>query len=183
MVVFVIPACNEQSNVLVIAGAIKNMMTPLAYDYRILFVDDGSTDQTLSVLKAESSVNNHIQFISLSRNFGHQNALKAGLDFADGDCVIMMDADLQHPPDLIPILIQKWEEGTDIVYTIRKEQTDLSLLKRKTSAIFYDIINNMSDIELEQGTADFRLMDRKVVDAFKQIREHDLFIRGLVKWM
>ncbi len=183
MVVFVIPACNEQSNVLVIAGAIKNMMTPLAYDYRILFVDDGSTDQTLSVLKAESSVNNHIQFISLSRNFGHQNALKAGLDFADGDCVIMMDADLQHPPDLIPILIQKWEEGTDIVYTIRKEQTDLSLLKRKTSAIFYDIINNMSDIELEQGTAVFRLMDRKVVDAFKQIREHDLFIRGLVKWM
>jgi polyisoprenyl-phosphate glycosyltransferase len=183
MVVFVIPACNEQSNVLVIAGAIKSIMAPLDYDYRILFVDDGSTDQTLPVLKSEAATNKHIHFISLSRNFGHQNALKAGLDFADGDCVIMMDADLQHPPDLIPVLLQKWEEGTDIVYTIRKEQTDLSLLKRKTSAIFYDIINNMSDIELEQGTADFRLMDRKVVEAFKQIREHDLFIRGLVKWM
>ena len=183
MVAFVIPACNEQSNVLVIAGAIKNIMAPLMYDYRILFIDDGSTDQTLPVLKAEAATNNHIRFISLSRNFGHQNALKAGLDFADGDCVIMMDADLQHPPDLIPILLEKWEGGDDIVYTIRKEQTDLSLLKRKTSAIFYNIINNMSDIELEQGTADFRLMDRKVVDAFKQIREHDLFIRGLVKWM
>jgi dolichol-phosphate mannosyltransferase len=169
--------------VLVIAGAIKNIMAPLMYDYRILFIDDGSTDQTLPVLKAEAATNNHIRFISLSRNFGHQNALKAGLDFADGDCVIMMDADLQHPPDLIPILLEKWEGGDDIVYTIRKEQTDLSLLKRKTSAIFYNIINNMSDIELEQGTADFRLMDRKVVDAFKQIREHDLFIRGLVKWM
>jgi len=183
MVAFVIPACNEQSNVLVIAGAIKNIMAPLMYDYRILFIDDGSTDQTLPVLKAEAATNNHIRFISLSRNFGHQNALKAGLDFADGDCVIMMDADLEHPPDLIPILLEKWEGGDDIVYTIRKEQTDLSLLKRKTSAIFYNIINNMSDIELEQGTADFRLMDRKVVDAFKQIREHDLFIRGLVKWM
>ena len=183
MVAFVIPACNEQSNVLVIAGAIKNIMAPLMYDYRILFIDDGSTDQTLPVLKAEAATNNHIHFISLSRNFGHQNALKAGLDFADGDCVIMMDADLQHPPDLIPILLEKWEGGDDIVYTIRKEQTDLSLLKRKTSAIFYNIINNMSDIELEQGTADFRLMDRKVIDAFKQIREHDLFIRGLVKWM
>jgi dolichol-phosphate mannosyltransferase len=183
LVIFVIPACNEQANVPVIATAIKNTMTPLSYNYRILFVDDGSTDQTLSVLKAEAEKNSHIQFISLSRNFGHQNALKAGLDFADGDCVIMMDADLQHPPDLIPLLLQKWEEGTDIVYTIRKEQTDLSLLKRKTSAMFYDIINNMSDIELEQGTADFRLMDCKVVQAFKQIREHDLFIRGLVKWM
>lgn len=183
LVTFVIPACNEQANVPVMVQSINNMMEPLKYEYRILFVDDGSTDQTLAVIKAAAANNNHIQYVSLSRNFGHQNALKAGLDRAEGNCVIMMDADLQHPPELIPVLLQKWEEGTDMVYTIRKEQTDLSLLKRKTSAMFYDIINNMSDIELEQGTADFRLMDRKVVDAFKLIREHDLFIRGLVKWM
>lgn len=183
LVSFVIPACNEQANVPIMVKSIQQTMAPLMYEYRLLFVDDGSTDQTLQVIKAEAAKHNQIQYISLSRNFGHQNALKAGLDKAEGDCVIMMDGDLQHPPELVPLLLQKWEEGTDMVYTIRQEQADLSLLKRKTSALFYDIINNLSDIELEQGTADFRLMDRKVVDAFKLIRENDLFIRGLVKWM
>lgn len=183
LVSFVIPACNEEKNIPVIVKEIAAIMDSLPYAYRLLFVDDGSSDHTLSVLQQLSKENQHVQYLSLSRNFGHQNALKAGLDHAEGDAVIMMDADLQHPPALIPLLLEKWEEGTDMVYTIRKEQEDLSLLKRKTSALFYDVINNMSDIELEQGTADFRLMDKKVVDAFRQLREHELFIRGLVKWM
>jgi dolichol-phosphate mannosyltransferase len=119
----------------------------------------------------------------LSRNFGHQNALKAGLDLAGGDAVIMMDGDMQHPPALIPILLEQWEAGNDIVYTIRKDHQDMPMMKRKTSNMFYNLINNLSDIELEQGTADFRLMDRRVVDVFREFKETDLFLRGLVKWM
>jgi glycosyltransferase involved in cell wall biosynthesis len=126
---------------------------------------------------------NNVFFIALSRNFGHQNALKAGLDLSDGDAVISMDGDLQHPPDLIPELIRNWEAGYDIVYTIRKDHQEIPMMKRKTSVMFYNFMNRLSDIELEAGTADFRLMDKRVVAASRQFTEMDLFWRGLVKWV
>lgn len=179
----VIPVCNEEANVSVITAALQKIFTALPYVYNISFVDDGSTDGTLQELKKLAGNNNNIFFISLSRNFGHQNALKAGLDMADADAVIMMDGDMQHPPELIPEMIQQWEAGYDIVYTIRKDQKEMPMMKRKTSNMFYDLINNLSDIELEPGTADFRLMDRKVVEVFRAFKETDLFMRGLVKWM
>lgn len=179
----VVPVCNEAGNILVLIQALQTVMDKTGYDYNITFVDDGSTDNTLSVLKHQASQNNRIFFIGLSRNFGHQNALKAGLDMAQGDCVIMMDGDMQHPPELLPELLDKWEKGFEIVYTIRRDHSELPLVKRKTSNMFYSLINNLSDIELEQGTADFRLMDRKVVDVFRNFRENDLFLRGLVKWL
>lgn len=179
----VIPVCNEEANVSVITAALQKIFTALPYVYNISFVDDGSTDGTLQELKKLAGNNNNIFFISLSRNFGHQNALKAGLDMADADAVIMMDGDMQHPPELIPDMIQQWEAGYDIVYTIRRDQKEMPMMKRKTSNMFYDLINNLSDIELEPGTADFRLMDRKVVEVFRAFKETDLFMRGLVKWM
>ena len=182
-VAFVIPACNEQKNIPVLMNEIHEVMEQTPYEYSITFIDDGSTDHSLTVIKKLAEQYSNVFFISLSRNFGHQNALKAGMDNANGDCAIMMDADLQHPPQIVASMLQKWEEGYDVVYTIRKEHMELSLMKRKTSNLFYQIINNLSDIELEQGTADFRLMDKKVVAAFKGIRESELFIRGLVKWM
>ena len=182
-VAFIIPACNEQENISVLIHKLNQVMEPLGYAYTLTFIDDGSTDQTLNVLKAQNAIQPNVFYISFSRNFGHQNALKAGLDSVSGECVVMMDADLQHPPELVPVLLQKWNEGFDLVYTIRKEDAKIPLVKRKTSKLFYEIINNLSDIELEEGAADFRLMDRKVVDAFKQIKESDLFLRGLVKWM
>jgi len=146
-------------------------------------VDEGSKDGTLPLLKAISSNKPYIRYIGLSRNFGHQNALKAGLDMAGGDAVIMMDGDMQHPPALIPVMLEQWESGNDVVYTIRKDHQDMPMMKRKTSNMFYNLINNLSDIELEQGTADFRRMDRRVGDVFKEFKETDLFLRGLVKWM
>jgi dolichol-phosphate mannosyltransferase len=179
----VVPACNEEGNIPILVDALEEVMGPLNYEYQLIFVDDGSSDGTLALLKAISTIKTHIRYIGLSRNFGHQNALKAGLDLAGGDAVIMMDGDMQHPPALIPILLEQWEAGNDIVYTIRKDHQDMPMMKRKTSNMFYNLINNLSDIELEQGTADFRLMDRRVVDVFREFKETDLFLRGLVKWM
>jgi glycosyltransferase involved in cell wall biosynthesis len=179
----VIPVCNEEANVSVVTAALKKTFLPLGYAYTITFVDDGSTDQTLQEIKKIAAVNPEVFFISLARNFGHQNALKAGLDMVDGDAVIMMDGDMQHPPDLIPEMIAQWEAGHDIVYTIRKDHIEMPLMKRKTSNMFYNLINNLSDIDLEPGTADFRLMDKKVVEIFRAFKETDLFMRGLVKWM
>jgi dolichol-phosphate mannosyltransferase len=144
----VVPACNEEGNIPVLVAALKQVLDPLRLSYHLVFVDDGSTDGTLAVLRHMSSINEHIQYISLSRNFGHQNALKAGLDMADGDCVIMMDGDMQHPPELIPIMLEQWEQGNDVVYTIRKDHQDMPMMKRKTSNMFYNLINNLSDIDL-----------------------------------
>lgn len=182
-VAFVIPVCNEQQNIPLLIAALKKSMDSLDYIYTLTFVNDGSTDKSMEVLKAQAQLTNNVFYISLSRNFGHQNALKAGIDIVEGDCLIMMDGDLQHPPEFVPRLLEKWEEGYEIVYTIRKDNKKMPLIKRKTSNLFYRLINNLSDIELEEGTADFRLLDKKVVTIFRSIQESDLFLRGLVKWM
>ncbi len=179
----VVPVCNERGNLPILIAEIKAVMVELPYQYSILFVEDSSTDGTLEFIKSEAASTDYIFYVSLTKSFGHQNALKAGLDRANADAVIMMDGDLQHPPALIPTLIQQWEEGFDIVYTIRKDHQDIQYLKRKTSNLFYNVINNLSDIELEQGTADFRLMDKKVVQVFRNFSEMDIFMRGLIKWM
>lgn len=179
----IIPVCNEEGNISIVSSAIQQVMEGLIYDYSILFIDDGSIDGTLEKIKRLSEENKHVKYASLARNFGHQNALKAGLDLTEGDCAIMMDGDMQHPTDLLPEMIHQWEAGYDIVYTIRRDHQEMPLMKRKTSNLFYNLINNLSDIDLEPGTADFRLMDKKVVDAFRGFRETDLFMRGLVKWM
>ena len=179
----VIPVCNEKGNIPTMIAALQEVMLPLPYTYAITYIDDGSDDDTLDRIKVFAKQFDNIFFISFSRNFGHQNALKAGFDFSDGDAVITMDGDLQHPPELIPVLIEEWEKGNDIVYTIRNDHQDMPLMKRKTSTIFYNLINRLSDIELESGTADFRLMDKKVVEIFRNFKEADLFWRGLVKWL
>lgn len=180
----VVPVCNEEANIPLLINAVNVIFESLPYySNHFIFVDDGSTDDTLAELKRQAAQSNNIFFISLSRNFGHQHALKAGLDMANGDAVIMMDADMQHPPALLPTLLKEWENGFDVVYTIRKDHNELPMMKRKTSNMFYNLINNLSDIELEQGTADFRLMDKKVIAVFRNFQETDLFMRGLVKWI
>jgi polyisoprenyl-phosphate glycosyltransferase len=183
LISIVIPAHNEEENIVTIFDRIAKVLLNLNYDYEILVVDDGCSDQTLKIVKEIAQTNHRIFYIEFSRNFGHQPALKAGLDFAKGDCVISLDADLQHPPELFVQMIQKWEEGFDVVYTRRKEDKTLSFKKRKSSLYFYKLLNSLSDIELEPGTADFRLLDRTVVDVFKKFNENEPFIRGLVKWL
>lgn len=183
LISIVIPAHNEEENIVIIFDRIAKVLLNLNYDYEILVIDDGGSDKTLSIVKDIAERNHRIFYIEFSRNFGHQPALKAGLDFAKGDCVISLDADLQHPPELFVQMIHKWEEGFDVVYTRRKEDKSLSFRKRKSSLYFYKLLNSLSDIELEPGTADFRLLDRTVVDVFKQFNENEPFVRGLVKWL
>lgn len=178
----VVPAFNEAGCLQELIPALTDILQTYR-DYEIVVVDDGSSDNTLAIIKEWQQREPHLQFISLSRNFGHQNALKAGLDFARGDCVITMDADLQHPPHLLPTLIARWQEGYDIVYTIRQDDESLSFFKRKTSAWFYRLMNRVSDVSLPQGAADFRLLDRAVVEVLKDIHEYYLFYRGLTAWV
>ncbi|WP_143307691.1 glycosyltransferase family 2 protein [Chitinophaga vietnamensis] len=183
LISIVVPVYNEQGNVALLNQAVQKVFEALPYRFNILFVDDGSRDGTLDVLKNLALVYKNVRYISFSRNFGHQAALKAGLDMADGDCVISMDGDMQHPPKLIPLLLQKWEEGYEVVYTLRQEDNKQPFLKRKTSNLFYTVMSKLSEIEIEKGSADFRLLDRKVVDVIRNLQEYDLFFRGLVKWV
>ncbi len=178
----IIPCYNEQDNIAPLAEKLIKTLEKYT-DYEILFIDDGSTDQTLSRIQKLSDQNPHIKYMSFSRNFGHQKALKAGLDHASGDCAISMDADLQHPPELIDRMIEKWDQGYEVVCAIRQETKDLPPFKRKSAALFYKLLNLISSIDLKSGAADFRLMDRSVVDVFKGFNEHHLFLRGLVSWM
>lgn len=179
----VIPSYNEQDNVKVLAKALVNIFQNLTYDYECIFVNDGSSDQTLANLKELAHDNPKIFYINLSRNFGHQNALKAGLIAATGDAVISMDADMQHPPQLVVDLIKKWEEGYDVVYTKRLNDKKLPFIKRLTSVYFYKLINSLSVVKIEEGAADFRLMDKNVLRVFNSLNENELFIRGLVSWV
>jgi polyisoprenyl-phosphate glycosyltransferase len=179
----IIPAYNEEGNIQPIAVAVEEAFKHTSCDHYILFVDDGSTDNTLSIIEKLATQDSRIKYLSFSKNNGHQVALKAGIDNSDADCTITMDADMQHPPALIPELITKWEQGYDVVYTIRKDQKNLSFFKRLTSSLFYTLLGKISDIEVENGSADFRLLDKKVTDEVRKIKEQDVFLRGLVKWI
>ena len=180
----VVPVYNEEENILKLIAQVQDVFETLPYSYSFIIVDDGSTDNTLDLLRGAAAADKHIRFISLSKNFGHQNALKAGLDHARGDCVISMDGDLQHPPELIPTLLKHWEDGYDVVYTLRKDdETNTGYFKRKTSNLFYKVMNRLAGLEMEKGSADFRLLSKKVLYILQGIDEHELFFRGLVKWV
>ena len=182
-VCLIIPAFNEEGNIRMIAAAVEAAFKPLPYDHYIIFVDDGSTDGTLAVIQQLCAENDRTRYISFSRNHGHQVALKAGIDHSDADCSITMDSDLQHPADLLPVMLNKWEQGYEVVYSIRTEQGQLPFFKKISSTLFYKLLSKLSNIELENGSADFRLLDKKVTYQLKQITENDIFLRGLVKWM
>ena len=152
-------------------------------DYELVFIDDGSEDSTFSILAGLQQEDPHIRIVQLSRNFGQQMATTAGMEHARGEAVILMDADLQDPPELIPDMISEWKKGFDVVYGERTERPNEGLLKRLTSRAFYQIIHHLSDVEIPQNTGDFRLMDRTVVQAFLTLHERGRFVRGLISWL
>lgn len=179
----IIPLLNEEGNIDIISEKLVSIIKSISINYEIIFIDDGSTDSSLKKIRNLSNNNLHIKGISLSRNFGHQIALSAGLEHSKGDVVITMDADLQHPPEIIPKLIEKYKEGFDIVNTIRQETADSNFVKRLTSKGFYLLMNSLSDVRIEPAAADFRLMNRKTINEFLKFSEKDRFTRGLISWM
>jgi len=179
----ILPAHNEYGNINPIYNEIVVALSSCKYDYEILFVDDGSTDDTLIQIKNLAIADPKVKFIELSRNFGHQNALKAGIDATNADIMIMMDCDMQHPPHLINELLRNYELGYEIVRTHRVDHLSTGFFKTKTSNLFYKILNKLSDIKLEQGSADFRLISGSAITQLKSFSEFDLFYRGLIKWM
>jgi len=181
MLSVIIPCYNEADNIIPIYDKLCKIL--YGYRYELLFIDDGSLDTTLKQLASLAEKDTHVKYISFSRNFGHQNALKAGYDFAQGDCILSMDADMQHPPELIPRMIEKWQAGYEVVYTLRDDSKNTTFLSRITSRIFYGILNLFSETEIVPGSADFRILDRKVADEVKKLQENDLFLRGLISWV
>ena len=176
----VVPVYNEEENIAHFAAAVEEVMGRLPYHYELLFIDDGSSDRSREILRTLGAQDAHIGSIFLARNYGHQLALTCGIDHADGDAVITMDGDMQHPPELLPQLIARWEEGFDIVQTVRLTTEGVSLFKRATSKYYYRLLNLLTDVEIQEGGSDFRLMDRKTVLALRRYREHARFIRGMV---
>ena len=154
-----------------------------SYETEIIYVDDGSRDRTLLVIRALAARDRRVRFLSFSRNFGHQAALTAGLEHAGGDAVIMMDSDLQHPPALIPELLTKWKDGFDVVLTIRQDDPTLGLFKRWSSKCFYRLLALASDTEIRMSAADYRLMSRRALDSLLELKETHRFLRGMVQWL
>ena len=176
----VVPVYNEEENIEHFVLSVEAVMEKLPYAYEILFIDDGSRDRSREILLELGKKDTHVQSIFLARNSGHQLALTCGTDHADGDAVITMDGDMQHPPELLPVLLAQWEAGCDIVQTVRLTTEGVSLFKRLTSKYYYRLLNAMTDVEIQEGGSDFRLMDRKAVLALRRYREHARFIRGIV---
>lgn len=178
----VVPCFNEAGNIEALYVQLSPVLSTFP-QYELLFVDDGSSDETVQAINALRANDANIRLLQLSRNFGHQAALKAGLDHSIGNCVISLDADLQHPPSLIPALVKKWQEGFEVVFTQREEDPNLSWMKRTTSRFFYRIAQKLSSVKIHPGSADFRLLDREVVNVLKDLDESYLFLRGLVSWV
>ena len=180
LVSIVVPVYNEEDNIAHFTESVEKVMDALPYAYEILFIDDGSRDRSREILREMGERDPHVQSIFLARNSGHQIALTCGTDHANGDAVITMDGDMQHPPELLPVLLAKWEEGCDIVQTVRLTTEGASLFKRMTSKYYYRFLNAMTDVEIVEGGSDFRLMDRRAVLALRRYHEHARFIRGIV---
>lgn len=179
----VIPVYNEAENLPELYRRVSAVLNALGKSYEIILVNDGSSDDSLTVMKQWRAQDANVRIVDLSRNWGHQVALTVGLDRARGQAVIMMDADLQHPPEMIPRLLAEWRKGYEVVQTIRKNTADSGLLKRVTSWGYYALFRAISRTDVPPGAADFRLLDRKVVSAFRQLRERRRFIRGMIPWL
>ena len=185
-VTVIIPSYNEEESLpLLYKALMEEIEIPCfsAYDWELLFVNDGSKDRTIEIIKDLRSKDERVCYVDLSRNFGKENAMLAGLDYAKGDCVILMDADLQDPPKVMEQMVEKWEEGYDDVYAKRITRGKESWLRKTLSMTFYKILNKMSKVEMLQNVGDFRLLDRRCVDTLCSMREADRYSKGLFCWI
>ena len=182
LISIVIPFYNEENNLPKLYEELIDVMCD-GMNWEILLIDDGSSDNSWEKIKSLHERDSRIRGIRFSRNYGHQNALYAGFSYSRGDAVISMDSDLQHPPIVIPELIREWEKGYKIVHTVRKDTESISIMKKLTSLAFYKLFTWLSGVEISAGMADFRLLDKQVVDVLLKSQESGVFLRGLVQWV
>jgi len=178
----VVPAYNEQDNVRPLVERLRKVLEPVTPHYEIIFISDGSHDETAARVTSLHAEDPRVRLIELSRNFGHQLAIMAGLDHAAGEAVITMDADLQHPPEVIPELLRRWMAGDDVVHAVRQTSGG-SWLQGVSSRMTYRLLRRLCDVDILPNAADFRLLDRRVVEVMRQLRERFRFDRGLVRWL
>ena len=178
----VVPVFNEENLIQELYSRL-DQVDSLGYRKELIFVNDGSRDNTLLELIRVKGQQDHVKIIDLSRNFGHQLAITAGLDFATGDAVVFIDGDLQDPPEVISSFIKSWEEGHDVVYGVRKKREGETFFKLITAKLFYRLLSMLTETNIPNDVGDFRLIDRKVADALKEIKENNRYIRGLVSWV
>lgn len=179
----VVPAHNEEANIEELYGRLSSTLEKEDVPFEIIFVDDGSTDRTLELVRALSARDPRVRYASFSRNFGHEAASTCGMNMVRNQAAVLMDADLQDPPELIPRMIEAWKGGAEIVYARRESRRGEGVLKRATSFLFYRVMNWMSDIRIPVDVGDFRFVDRRVVDAFNRLPERNRFVRGLFFWV
>lgn len=179
----VAPCYNEEGNMPELHRRISEVMNQAGEPWELVLINDGSRDRTRELMQELHALDQRVHYIDFARNFGHQLAVTAGMDYAQGDAIILIDADLQDPPELILEMIQKWKEGYKVVYAIRSERKGETWFKLMTAKLFYRLIYRITDVNIPQDTGDFRLMDRQVVNAMKQMRERHRFIRGMTSWV
>ncbi len=179
----VIPLLNEEAVLDEAYQRVKAVLDGQGITYEMVFVDDGSTDQSRAILAALTLKDPAVRLICLSRNFGHELATTAGLQYARGQAAVVMDADLQDPPETIPLFLEKWREGYQVVYGVRERRKGETWLKKLTSFLFYRLMGHVSDVPIPRDTGDFRLMDRRVLDVYRQFHEDPRFFRGLIAWI
>ncbi|MBQ7036264.1 MAG: glycosyltransferase family 2 protein [Clostridia bacterium] len=183
MISVVIPLYNEEEVLTETHARLSAVMRSVGEAYELIFVNDGSRDKTPEIAAGLCEKDPHARLISFSRNFGHQIAITAGMDYAVGDAVILIDADLQDPPELIPEMIKKWKEGYHVVYGKRIKRNGETAFKKFTAKLYYRFLRRMTDVNIPTDTGDFRLMDRKVCEAMKKLGERNRYVRGLVSWV
>ena len=178
----IIPCYQEETVIQTCYDRVTKVMRETSYQYHLIFVNDGSTDNTPVLLESFASADPHVRVIHLARNFGHQIAITAGLDASKGDAVIIMDADLQDPPELIPRMLELWKKGAHVVYGQRQHRQNETWFKKATAKLYYRILNHITETNIPLDTGDFRLMDRQVVDVLCAMREHIRYLRGMSAW-
>ncbi|MFZ5988727.1 MAG: glycosyltransferase family 2 protein [Bacillota bacterium] len=179
----VVPLYNEEEVLLETYNRLKKVMDSLNEPYEIIFVNDGSRDKTAPMAYEICNKDKNIKLIDFARNFGHQTAITAGMDFAEGEAIVVIDADLQDPPEIIPKMLEKWREGYDVVYGKRLERKGETFFKKFTAKMFYRFLRKMTDVDIPLDTGDFRLIDRKVCEALKLVNERNRYIRGIISWL
>lgn len=180
---YVVPVYNEQAGLKVFYDSLLSVIAPLSLEYELIFVDDGSRDQSANIIDGFADINNKVKPVFLARNFGKEIATTAGINSAKGDAVMILDADGQHPVELIPLFIEKWQAGSDVVVGVRTSNKKEGIVKRWGSHLFYFVVQRLGAKDIIPGSTDFRIIDRRVVNAFNRLTEHNRVTRALIDWL